>query len=221
MDEWLSVTSLSEKTGTPETTIRRHLNHFKGYFRSEKIGRGRKYHVNSIEILQRIAALYNQDYERSDIEKILAHEYAFELADQEDSDDLMTMPTYDIAEKIDELNRKQELFNKELLDQLSKQQQYIEVLLSEREVMSERLKRLPSPEQERDHRVEQILAERKITRLLEEKALKSWAEKPDDERMIKTGWLRKEENHEKRRNYIRKYVDKYFEEYLKREFDME
>lgn len=221
MDDWLSVTSLSEKIGTPETTIRRHLNHFKGYFRSEKIGRGRKYHVNSIEILQRIAALYNQDYERSDIEKILAHEYAFELADQEDSDDLMTMPTYDIAEKIDELNRKQELFNKELLDQLSKQQKYIEVLLSEREVMSERLKRLPSPEQERDHRVEQILAERKITRLLEEKALKSWAEKPDDERMIKTGWIRKEENLEKRRNYIRKYVDKYFEEYLKREFDME
>ncbi len=61
--EWLSVTQLSNSLEIPETTTRRYLNNFEEYFRWEQVGRGKKYEPSSVEILQRIAMLYDTDRE--------------------------------------------------------------------------------------------------------------------------------------------------------------
>ena len=82
-------------------------------------------------------------------------------------------------------------------------------------------KMLPSAEQRRAERFDEIMAERKVTRLLEKEAISLWSEKPEEERMKKVGWFRKEEKFTEREAYIRDYIDERFEEYMKKEFDIE
>lgn len=220
MVDWLSVAQLSKTLNIPETTTRRYLNNFEEYFRSEQIGRGRKFHPGSIEILQRIALLYGDDYETADIKRILADEYPFTVEDS-NRDTATHPPAYDISGKLDVFQEQQEEFNKQLLRLLQEQQNYIRELVATRETDIQEVKHLISPEDRRIERFEQIMAERKVTKLLEEEAMTLWQEKPEEERLKKFGWFRKEEDRDKRDEFIKNYVDKHFEAYLMREFDIE
>lgn len=221
VEDWLSVAQLSKTLEIPETTTRRYLNNFEEYFRSEQIGRGKKYHPGSIEILQRVATLYSRDYETAEIKKILADEYAFIVEDDERHDTTIQPPAYDVSGKLDAFQQQQEEFNKQLLKQLQEQQNYIKELISKQEKESQETKLLMKPEDRRIERFNQIMAEYKVTKQLENEARDLWKEKPQEERMKKVGWFRKEEDKEKRDEFIRSYVDKNFEVYLKREFGIE
>lgn len=101
---------------------------------------------------------------------------------------------------------------KEIFNELSAEQM--------KEQKEEMKNLLPSREQERLDRVNAIMAERKISRTLEDEALALWDEKPEEEKMIKVGWFRKEEDRDKRDSFVKKYVDEHFEENLKKEFDI-
>src|SRR5690606_6890929 len=68
-----------------------------------------------------------------------------------------------------------------------------QVAADQMEQMRDFQKMLPSREQGRLDRFEALLAERKVTRALEEKALSIWSTKPMEERFIKVGWFRKTE----------------------------
>src|SRR5699024_3446036 len=105
-------------------------------------------------------------------------------------------------------NEMREIFNDLSAEQMKEQKKEMKNLLRSRE-------------QERLDRVNAIMAERKISRALEEEALSLWNNKPEEERMIKVGWFRKEEDRDKRDSFVKKYVDEHFEEYLKREFDIQ
>lgn len=87
--------------------------------------------------------------------------------------------------------------------------------------MQEFQKMLPSPEDKRLDRFNEMMAERKINRILEEEAISLWSEKPEEERMKKVGLFRKEEDRNKREAFIRDYLDEHFEAYMKQEFDIE
>ena len=76
---------------------------------------------------------------------------------------------------------------------------------------------LPSPHQGRLDRFNSIVAERKITRALEEEALSMWATKSAEERLKSIGWFRKGEDLEKRERFVKSYVDERFEERLREE----
>src|SRR5690625_1516571 len=154
----------------------------KEYFRSQKIGRGKKYHPDSVELLRRIVGLYDTDHETTDIKKILADEYAFIIEDV--SNETITQPPhYDISGKLDSFQQKQDDFNKMLLKQLDEQQKYIEELIKSKNENTDELKQLTSPEEKRIERLEQIMAERKVSRILEEEALELWREKSEEERL--------------------------------------
>lgn len=220
MVEWLSVSQLSKMLEIPETTIRRYLNNFEEYFRSEQIGRGKKYHPDSVGILQRIATLYDADRETIEIRKILADEYAFEVLETNENETTMHPPAYDVSAKLDEFQERQEKFNKELLEQLFEQQKYIKELAASRDNAVEEVKRISSPEEKRIERFDQIMAEHKVKRILEKEALELWNKKPEEERLIRVGWFRKEENKDKRDLFIKDYIDEHFELYLRKEFDV-
>lgn len=220
MVEWLSVSQLSKILEIPETTIRRRLNNFEEYFRSEQMGRGKKYHPSSVEILQRIAMLYDADRETIEIKKILADEYAFEV-EEVNKDDITTYPpAYDVSGKLDEFQQRQEKFNKELLEKLLEQQKYIKELAVSRDSAVQEIKRISSPEEKRIERFDQIMAEHKVKRILEKEALELWNKKPEEERLIRVGWFRREENKDKRDLFIKDYIDEHFEVYLRKEFDV-
>lgn len=220
MVDWFSVTQLSKLLEIPETTIRRHLNNFEEFFRSEQIGRGKKYHPGSVEILQRIAMLYDADRETIEIRKILADEYAFEVLESNEKETTTFSPAYDVSGKLDEFQQRQEKFNKELLGQLLEQQKYIKELAESRDSAVQEVKRLASPKEKRLERLNQIMTEHKVKRALEVEAIELWNNKPEEERLIRVGWFRREENIDKRNLFIKDYIDENFELYLRKEFDV-
>lgn len=219
MDEWLSVTYISRLLEIPETTTRRYLTNFEEYFRSEKIGRGRKYHPDTIDILRRIANLYDTDRETKEIKTILANELAFSLEDAEQESTIQP-PPYDISGKFDEFQESQKNFNRKLLEQLELQQRYIEELIEGRDNAIYEVKRLASPEEKRSERFNQIMVEHKVKRLLEKKAIELWDKEPEKERFIRVGWFRKVEDKDKKELFIKDYIDEHFEECLKKEFNI-
>lgn len=104
-------------------------------------------------------------------------------------------------------NEMKEVFNELSVAQIKEQRKEIEKLL-------------PSREQERIDRINDIMAERKVTRILENEALEIWNEKPESKRKRKVGWFRKKEDIDKRNRFIKKYIDEHFEDCLKKEFDI-
>ncbi|HLR73524.1 MAG TPA: MerR family transcriptional regulator [Pseudogracilibacillus sp.] len=221
MEEWLSVAQLSKTLGIPETTARRYLNNFVEYFRWEQVGRGKKYHPTSLEILQRIAVLYDTDRETKEIKKILADEYAFVVEDENKKGSTNQPPTYDVPGQLEEFQQKQEAFNKQLIEQLHEQQEYIKKLLKRQETVIEEAKQLSSLADDKREQFEYIMAEYRVRKLLEQEAFKLWNKKPTTERLKKVGLFRKEENEDKRNLFIKDYIDKHFEEYLRKEFKIE
>lgn len=131
--KWLSVTQLSQVVKTPETTVRRYLNNFQEYFRSEKRGRGKKYHPESVEALQRISLLYSEDYETTEIKEILSNEFAFTVDSDSNHESAIQPPGLNIGEEFKEFKQQQEQFNKQLLKQLKDQQDYINKSIERRD----------------------------------------------------------------------------------------
>lgn len=219
MIKWISIAQLSKILEIPETTTRRYVNNFEEYFRSEKIGRGKKYHPDSVEILKKIAMLYNSDYETLDINKILANEYSFEVSNDE-HEKTTQPPSYDLFEKVGNFQQRQEEFNKQLLKQLQDQQEYIKKLIMTHEKEMNEIKQLTTVAEGNEKEFKGILIEHKVKNKLEEEALVLWGNKPAKERMKSIGWFRVEEDLEKRKVFVKNYINKNFEAYLKQELDL-
>lgn len=132
MDTWLSISQLSEVTEIPETTVRRYTNKFQAFFRYEKRGRGKKFHPDSIEVIKRIALLYEQDYEAEEIEKILAQDFPITVSD-DDQSTTNQPPVKSIEQQFDEFKEQQEDFNEKLLEHLQEQQDYINKSIDRRD----------------------------------------------------------------------------------------
>lgn len=219
VEQWLSVTQLSKTLEIPETTVRRYLNNLEEFFQWDQIGRGKKYHPSSVEILQRIAMLYSSDLETIEVKKILADEYAFSVEEIDENEFTNHPPAYDVSGKLDEFQKKQDDFNRQLLQQLNEQQKYITDLVDSRDSAVQEIKRISS-EEKRLERLNQIMAEHKVKRMLESEAVELWNNKPDEERLTRVGWLRRGENKDKKDLFIKDYIDEHFEKYLRKEFDV-
>ena len=89
---------------------------------------------------------------------------------------------------------------------------------------AEILRALPKPksrEEERQERFEELMARYKVEKRLREEALHLWSTKPESERMRKVGWFRKEEDRDKREQFVRDYIDQHFEHALRKEYGLE
>ncbi|MBB5173357.1 hypothetical protein [Texcoconibacillus texcoconensis] len=71
---------------------------------------------------------------------------------------------------------------------------------------------------ERENRVNEIITRKKIERSLEKEAEKIWSQKPEEDRIKRVGWFRKEEDLEKKSKFIKEFVDDNFEEKLREAF---
>jgi hypothetical protein len=86
----------------------------------------------------------------------------------------------------------------------------------------EMLQLLPPPRDpaaERLERINEILARRSLERALEKEALHKWATKPEEERMRRVGLFKKEEDRDKRVQFVKEYIDEHFESQLLAQFD--
>lgn len=86
------------------------------------------------------------------------------------------------------------------------------------------LKRIPqykSKNEERQERITEMITRRRIENNLEREALNIWSTKPESERLIRVGFLRKEEDRDKKERFVREYINEYYEVRIKEEFEME
>lgn len=92
------------------------------------------------------------------------------------------------------------------------------------ELKKEILLSLPQPIdplEERNRRLTEHITQRRVEAALEEEALAIWGQKPETERMIKTGWFRKEEDRDKRDQFVRAYINDRYEQKLKEAYGLE
>ncbi|GED14798.1 hypothetical protein [Aneurinibacillus migulanus] len=91
------------------------------------------------------------------------------------------------------------------------------------EMKKELLNSLPKPVdplEERQNRVTDMITQKRVEYILREEARNLWSQKPESERMKKVGWFRKEEDFDKREQFIREYIHQHFEERLKKEYEL-
>lgn len=85
------------------------------------------------------------------------------------------------------------------------------------------LKQLPKPkssEEEKEERFQEMVVKRRVESNLEEEALKIWATRPEEERVRRTGWFRKEEDLRARDRFVKGYIDKHFAGTLREELGL-
>lgn len=87
--------------------------------------------------------------------------------------------------------------------------------------IEENRKLLPSKEEERANRINLLLTEHKIKKKLENEAINAWNELPENERLVKVGLFRKQEDFKKRDLFIRDYINKHYERAIKEEFGLD
>ncbi|MGN7313546.1 MerR family transcriptional regulator [Alkalicoccobacillus gibsonii] len=131
MDKMLAVSELSTITKIPESTVRRYLNKFHTYFKYDSRGKGKKYHAESVEILNQIAGLYGEGYQANEIETILAEQFPITITDSPDATTLPP-PHKPLEKQFEEFKEQQNEFNQELLAKLDRQQRFIKQLLQEK-----------------------------------------------------------------------------------------
>ncbi len=130
MDKMLTVSELSKITEIPESTVRRYLTRFEAYFPFDARGKGKKYRPDSIEVLKQIAVLYSEGYQANEIEPMLANRFPFTI---NDSPETTTQPQHkSVEQQFEEFKEQQGEFNRQLLEKLELQQEYIKKLLEER-----------------------------------------------------------------------------------------
>jgi DNA-binding transcriptional MerR regulator len=78
------------------------------------------------------------------------------------------------------------------------------------------------PVVDRQERVTDMITRRRVEAILRRDALHLWSNKPENERIKRTGLfgLKKEEDHARRDQFVSDYIDEHFETRLKNEYDL-
>ncbi|WP_141604314.1 MerR family transcriptional regulator [Terrilactibacillus laevilacticus] len=76
----------------------------------------------------------------------------------------------------------------------------------------------PTPEEERDRRMTDMITQHRVKSKLEAEALELWWKKPESERMRRIGFFRREEDRDKREQFVRRYIQEHYEAKVREDF---
>lgn len=112
------------------------------------------------------------------------------------------------------------------LEEMKKMMMQVAAAAAEEKIQAFRLEQqhsLPSPEEERQKKFNEMMLHRRIERRLQERARQEWEKLPEAERTVKAGLfgLKRIENAGKRHDFIREYVDRHYETKLRQELDID
>lgn len=139
-NEWLSVSDISEKIGIPVETIRRYIRSHGVHMKVKKIHKRYVIHSESLTVFKQIRELYADGKNVEEIEQTLSNRgVPMTVTVQLDDDEPMTVNVADELKrmngKLEQQYQEQAEFNKVLLEQLQKQQTYIDEKLEKRDVL--------------------------------------------------------------------------------------
>lgn len=132
MNGYLNINELAEKTGIPDTSVRRYIAKFPHFFKYKGGTRSRRYEEKGVKILIRIKALYDSGYETDQADEILMREFPM-IIDGDKVEEKSVIPYMATADDVAEIVRReteplkkaleeQMNFNKVLLEKLEQQQ---------------------------------------------------------------------------------------------------
>jgi transposase len=232
MDGFYKIGEFAKKVG-------KHVNTIDGWFRQleekhihyvQRSGKERIYDSLDLSIAQYICEKRDQNWSLTAIWDSLVEKDIFELRpfpidyeetkerivlNSEDMDNLLILKAKGVIEQT--LQMETEKIARQLTqlrDELRQEMQ--------NELKAMLPKQLSHPEEqqiERQRRTDLLIAHHKIRVQLEKEAEEEWNKKPESERMKKVGWFRKEQDAEKKMDFIRQYVNNHFEKRVKEEFD--
>lgn len=135
MREWYNMTELAEKTNIPDTTCRRYIAKFPDFFMSKGGTRSKRYEDSSVKILIRIKNLFDSGFETEEVDLTLRKEFPTVVDGDkvEGTKETLVMPTVEDMAEIKQALKEQAEFNKQLLERLDQQQQYIKTSLEQRD----------------------------------------------------------------------------------------
>lgn len=139
MDEnWLTFAQLEERTKIPHQTIRRYFDRHGHHLKTKKQHRSIFIHEDSLEILVGIREMYEKNYNVERIETELSnHGFLTTIVVEDDEKKINAIEVLENLQKsnhkLHEKMSKQEEFNLLLLEQIKKQQEYIENSLKKRD----------------------------------------------------------------------------------------
>ena len=133
--EWLTINELADKTGIPDSTIRRYIAKFSDFFVVKGGSRSKRYEDTAIKILLRIKDLYDKGLETDQTHNTLLKEFP-RIVDHEAPEEQSNLPalaTSDDITEIKQMLKAQQEFSNRLLDRLSKQEHYIKESIERRD----------------------------------------------------------------------------------------
>lgn len=144
-ENWLTFAQLEEKTKIPHQTIRRYFERHGHHLKTKKQHRSILIHEDGLETLLTIREMYEKNYNVQRIETELSnHGFLTTVIIEDDGEKINALEVleslqksnvqlHEKMEKQAEQMKKQEEFNSLLINQLKKQQEYIESTLKKRD----------------------------------------------------------------------------------------
>lgn len=144
MDSWLSIAEISKNLGLAENTARRYANLFSDYLVDRRFGRAIKYKSDSINVLGRVAALYQDGLGTDEIREKIHEEFPAHIDHEDEAQSGRSVPALiqeshlqetisQLTEQMNAMKENQEHFNRELLKRLDDQHRYIENSIKRRD----------------------------------------------------------------------------------------
>ena len=135
MSEWYTINELADKTGIPDSTIRRYIAKFSDFFVVKGGTRSKRYEDTSVKVLLRIKDLYDKGYETEQTHNALLKDFPRIIDEEltEESSSLPALATADDIAEIKQMLKAQQEFSNRLLDRLAKQEEYIKDSLERRD----------------------------------------------------------------------------------------
>jgi hypothetical protein len=139
--------------------------------------------------------------------------------------DVRPFPLDDIAAAQTPSLDNMELLKKQITDEVRKTYEEmaaanLEELKSQYEHLLLNLPKLPTPEEQKEQRFQELVVRKRVESKLEDEALKKWESLPESERMKKAGFFRKEVDIDKKSQFIRQFVNDHFENRLREDMGL-
>lgn len=216
MDQFFKISDFSKQIGKHQNTVDNwfKLLEEKGLHYVNRIDNEKVYDEQDLEIAKHINEKRNNKWALEAICNELADH--FELRpfppEMEVTNNLQPLHMESIKQKFSEEIR-------ETIEQIAAAQ-----MLELRQQHEGLLKQLPKPRdprEERQERVNEMIVRRRVERELEQEALNLWSTKPQTDRLVRVGLFRKEENRDKRDQFVKTYIDEHYENRLRDQFGLD
>lgn len=128
--EWVTVTEASEKLNIPVETIRRYIRSHSVHLKIKKLHKKYYIHDESMTVIRRIRALYEQGKNVDEVEETLsASGIPMTFTVENDNDEAVTVHVADELKEIKRALYEQQEFNRTLLAEFHKQSKHINKLV--------------------------------------------------------------------------------------------